>query len=53
MYPPLVWQGIDPLDPDNDDDGLSDGDEVNVHGSDPFDPVQLTFRVPDGTTHTS
>ncbi|MEX0863255.1 MAG: hypothetical protein WD269_00095, partial [Acidimicrobiia bacterium] len=30
--------GTDPLDPDTDDDGLSDGDEVNVHGTDPLDP---------------
>jgi len=27
--------GTDPLDPDSDDDGLSDGDEANVHGTDP------------------
>ena len=28
----------DPTDPDSDDDGLSDGDEVNVHDTDPPDP---------------
>jgi len=29
--------GTDPKDPDSDDDGLNDGDEVNVHNSDPLD----------------
>ena len=29
--------GTDPFDPDSDGDGLSDGDEVNLHGSDPLD----------------
>ncbi len=28
--------GTDPGDADTDDDGLSDGDELNVHGTDPF-----------------
>jgi subtilisin family serine protease len=28
--------GTDPLDPDSDDDGLSDGAEVNTHGTDPL-----------------
>ena len=28
----------DPLDPDTDDDGLSDGDEVNIHGTNPQTP---------------
>ena len=27
--------GSDPLDPDSDDDGLSDGDEVNTYGTSP------------------
>ncbi|WP_205712525.1 cell wall-binding repeat-containing protein, partial [Euzebya rosea] len=30
--------GTDPLDPDTDDDGLTDGEEVNDHGTDPLDP---------------
>lgn len=30
--------GTDPNDPDSDDDGLSDGDEVDIHGTDPLDP---------------
>jgi len=30
--------GTDPSNPDSDDDGLSDGDEVNVYGTDPADP---------------
>lgn len=28
--------GTDPKNPDSDDDGISDGDEVNVYGSDPL-----------------
>lgn len=28
--------GSDPLDPDSDNDGLSDGDEVNTYGTDPL-----------------
>ncbi len=28
--------GLDPFDSDTDDDGLSDGDEVNVHGTEPL-----------------
>ena len=37
----IAWYenpGTNPLDPDTDDDGLSDGDEVNVHGTNPGDP---------------
>lgn len=30
--------GTDPNNPDTDDDGISDGDEVNVWGSDPLNP---------------
>ena len=30
--------GTDPLDPDSDDDCLSDGEEVNIYGTDPLDP---------------
>jgi hypothetical protein len=33
-----VGIGSDPLDPDSDDDGLEDGEEVNVIGSDPLNP---------------
>ncbi len=29
--------GTDPLDPDTDDDGLTDGEEVNTYGTDPLD----------------
>jgi hypothetical protein len=28
--------GLDPADPDTDDDGVADGDEVNIYGTDPF-----------------
>ena len=28
--------GLDPSDPDTDDDGVADGDEVNIYGTDPF-----------------
>jgi hypothetical protein len=28
--------GLDPSDPDSDDDGVADGDEVNIYGTDPF-----------------
>jgi hypothetical protein len=30
--------GLDPSDPDSDDDGVADGDEVNIYGTDPFTP---------------
>jgi len=30
--------GTDPLDPDTDDDGLLDGEEVQTHDTDPLDP---------------
>ncbi|HHK60528.1 MAG TPA: hypothetical protein ENJ73_02240, partial [Desulfobacterales bacterium] len=30
--------GTDPLDPDTDADGLTDGDEVNLHATDPLNP---------------
>jgi hypothetical protein len=28
--------GLDPSDPDSDDDGVADGDEVNIYFTDPF-----------------
>lgn len=31
-----VAAGLDPIDPDSDDDGLRDGDEVNVYNTDPL-----------------
>jgi len=37
----LAWYenpGTDPQNPDSDDDGLQDADELNVHGTDPNDP---------------
>lgn len=40
--------GADPTDPDTDDDGLSDGDEVNVHGTDPTDPDTDDDGLSDG-----
>ncbi|UCG16286.1 MAG: hypothetical protein JSV19_13430 [Phycisphaerales bacterium] len=40
--------GTDPLDPDSDDDGLSDGDEVNVHGTEPDNPDTDGDGLPDG-----
>ena len=39
--------GTDPLDPDTDDDGLVDGEEVIV-GSDPFNPDTDGDGIPDG-----
>ncbi|MHA2092899.1 MAG: hypothetical protein ACW98K_18800 [Candidatus Kariarchaeaceae archaeon] len=33
-----VDYGTDPNNPDTDGDGLSDGDEVNIHGTDPLNP---------------
>jgi hypothetical protein len=40
--------GTDPLDPDTDDDGLTDGDEVNVYGTDPLDADTDGDGLPDG-----
>ena len=40
--------GTDPLDPDTDDDGLNDGDEVNTHGTDPLDPDTDDDGLSDG-----
>ena len=40
--------GTDPNDPDSDDDGLDDGDEVNTHGTDPNDPDSDGDELPDG-----
>ncbi len=40
--------GTDPANPDSDDDGVSDGDEVNVHGSDPLNPDSDGDGMPDG-----
>jgi hypothetical protein len=40
--------GTDPADPDSDDDGLSDGDEVNIHKSDPLNPDTDGGGVNDG-----
>jgi hypothetical protein len=33
-----TFYGTDPLDPDTDDDGLTDSAEVNTYGTDPLDP---------------
>ncbi len=41
--------GTDPLDPDSDDDGINDGDEVSVVGSDPLDECDGNpYAFPDG-----
>ena len=40
--------GTDPHDGDTDDDGLSDGDEVNIHGTDPLDPDTDNDGLNDG-----
>jgi hypothetical protein len=40
--------GTDPTDPDSDDDGLSDGDEVNTYGTDPNDPDSDDDGLSDG-----
>ncbi|GAB3255602.1 hypothetical protein [Nocardioides dilutus] len=40
--------GTDPNDPDSDDDGLSDGAEVNTHHTDPLDPDTDDGGVTDG-----
>ena len=38
--------GLDPNDADSDDDGLSDGDEVLTHNSNPYLPIQMdTFTT--------
>ncbi|MFT7623579.1 MAG: outer membrane protein OmpA-like peptidoglycan-associated protein, partial [Myxococcota bacterium] len=42
-------EGTDPFDADTDDDGLSDGQEVNVHGTDPLDADTDGDGVQDGT----
>ena len=38
----------DPGKADTDDDGLTDGEEVNTHGSAPLDPYSIRPDVPDG-----
>jgi hypothetical protein len=40
--------GTDPLDADTDDDGLSDGDEVNIYGTLPNNPDSDGDGLPDG-----
>jgi hypothetical protein len=40
--------GTDPLDPDTDDDDLSDGDEVSLYGTNPVKDDTDGDRVPDG-----
>ncbi len=40
--------GTDPRDPDTDDDGIFDGDEVDVVGSDPLNPDSDGDTIPDG-----
>jgi outer membrane protein OmpA-like peptidoglycan-associated protein len=40
--------GTDPYDPDTDDDGLSDGEEVNLHGTDPLNPDTDLDALRDG-----
>jgi len=38
----------DPLDPDTDDDGLNDGDEVNLYNTDPLEHDSDGDTMPDG-----
>lgn len=40
--------GTDPDDPDSDDDGLQDGEEVDTHGTDPLDPDSDDDGLSDG-----
>ncbi len=42
-----IW-GTDPLDPDSDSDGLSDGDEVYIYGSSPIDQDTDGDNLKDG-----
>jgi len=37
--------GTDPLDADSDNDGLSDGDEVLIYGTDPTPTPMMTVSV--------
>ncbi len=41
--------GTDPYDPDSDDDGLNDGDEVNRYKTDPLNPDTDLDGLSDGT----
>ena len=34
-------RGLDPMNPDTDEDGLGDGDEVDFHATDPLKPCLL------------
>ena len=43
-YKELFIYNTDPNDSDSDDDGFSDGDEVNTHGTDPNDPKSHPSR---------
>ena len=43
-----VLAHTDGRDPDTDDDGLNDGDEVKVHGTDPLDADSDDDGLPDG-----
>ncbi len=43
-----IGLGTDPFDADTDDDGLSDGDEVNLYGTDPLDPDTDDDGLSDG-----
>ena len=52
----LQWlenPGTDPFNPDSDGDGVSDGDEVNVHGSDPNVQDSDGDGLTDGARSTS
>jgi hypothetical protein len=44
----LESQGLNPLDPDTDGDGISDGDEANTHGTDPLNPDHDGDGLSDG-----
>lgn len=48
---PDKWEsdnGLDPEDADTDNDGLTDGDEVNTYGTDPADVDTEGDGMPDG-----
>ena len=44
-YQELIMYNTDRLYADSDDDGFSDGDEVNTHGTDPNDPKSHPSRA--------
>ena len=41
-----IANGTDPSDPSSDDDGLNDGDEVNIHGTIQIIMIQMEIKFP-------